>query len=135
MSENRRHLGKKLGMLARSVGLSQTFLADQLGMKSSHINRFFRGHSDVYSIVLIGVLKELGIDIEEIIAKRLKAISEVDQADPNSRHEMLTFLFDELDELGQQTQLTQLLWAAKAVRGNSFPKKIEEKIRNEITLI
>ena len=65
----------------------------------------------------------------------LKAVTEVEHADPKSTHEALNFLFDELDELGKQTYLNQLLWAAKVSKGESFPKKIEDQIRKEINLI
>lgn len=51
------------------------------------------------------------------------------------KHEALNFLFNELDELGKQTQLNQLLWAAKISIGDSFPKKIEDQIKKEINLI
>lgn len=135
MAAKKKQIGEKLSMLSKTVGLSQTALAEKIGVPSSQINRFFKGHSDIYSSNLIEILKELGFDIEAMIASRLKAVTEVEQADPKSTHEALNFLFDELDELGKQTYLSQLLWAAKVTKGESFPKKIEDQIRKEINLI
>ena len=131
----RKHIGEKLSMLSKTVGISQTALADKVGVPPSQINRFFKGHSDIYSTNLIEILKELGFDIESMITKRLNAVTQLEHADPKSKHEALNFLFNELDELGKQTQLNQLLWAAKISKGDSFPKKIEDQIKKEINLI
>jgi len=135
MSSKRKHIGEKLSMLSKTVGISQTALADKVGVPPSQINRFFKGHSDIYSSALIEILKELGFDIEAKITKRLKSVTEVEHADPKSTHEVLNFLFDELDELGKQTYMSQLLWAAKLSSGDAFPKKIEAQIKNEMNLI
>lgn len=135
MTVKRRHLGEKLAVLTKSIGISQTELSDRLGVPPSQVNRFFRGHSDIYSSVLMGVLKELGFNLEEMISRRIKKIAEVEQVDLSSADETLLFLFNELDELGKQTYLNQLLWAAKVSKGNSFPKKIEDHVRQELSLI
>lgn len=135
MAAKRKHLGEKLSVLSKSLGISQTSLAERVGVPPSQINRFFRGHSEIYSSALTEILKELGLDVEELIAKRLKAVAEIENAEPKSTHEALAFLFDELDELGKQTYLAQLLWAAKVTKGDSFPKRVEDQIKKEISLI
>jgi len=135
MGIKKKHLGDKLSLLSKSLGLSQTELADRVGIPSSQVNRYFRGHSEVYSSVLIDILKELGFDIEEMITKRLKSVSEIEVVDTKNPEETLSFLFNELDDLGKQTYLSQLLWAAKVSKGSAFPKKLEEQIKKEISLI
>lgn len=131
----KKSLGEKLAMLAKSQEKSQADIADSIGMAPSQLNRFFKGHSDIYSSNVIEILKELGLDIEAIVTKKLKAVDESEYADPKSQKDALFFLFNELDELGKQTYLSQLLWAAKLSKGDSFPKKVEEQIKREMTLI
>lgn len=135
MAATRKHIGEKLSMLSKTVGVSQTALAEKVGVPPSQINRFFKGHSEIYSSNLIEILKELGFDIEAMVTKRLKSVTDVEHSDPKSKKEAINFLFNELDELGKQTYLAQLLWAAKLTKGDAFPKKVEEQIKREITLI
>jgi len=135
MGIKKKHLGEKLSLLAKSLGVSQTELAERVGIPSSQVNRYFRGHSEVYSTVLVDVLRELGFDIEEMITKRLKNVSEIEVVDTKNTQETVSFLFNELDDLGKQTYLSHLLWAAKVTKGSAFPKKLEDQIRKEISLI
>jgi transcriptional regulator with XRE-family HTH domain len=135
MTTKRKHLGEKLSVLAKSTGLSQTALADRVGVPPSQVNRYFRGHNDVHGSILLDLLKELGIDIDELVSRRVKSLTDVEKMDPDCRNEALVFLFNELDELGRQTYLSQLLWAAKISKGDAFPKKVEEQIKREISLI
>ncbi len=135
MATKTNHIGIKLSMLAKTCGVSQTELADKLGFSPSQVNRFFNGHSDIYSSNLLEILKELGFDIAAMVSKRLKAVTDEEHSEPQSTKETLLALFDELDELGKQTCLSQMLFTAKAGRKSSFPKKLELQIKKVINLI
>lgn len=131
----RTKIGEKLAVLAKTIGRSQTSLAEKVGVPPSQINRFFRGHSDIYTSALLPVMRELGFDLEEMISKKIKVASDLDSNDPKTVNETLVYLFNELDDLGKQTMLAQLLWAAKIAKGDQLPIRIEEQIRKEFSLI
>lgn len=131
----RKSLGERLALLAKSQGKSQAEIADQINMAPSQLNRFFKGHCDIYANNAFDILKELGLDIEDIVLKRLKDVAELEQSDPKSKNETILFLYNRLDELGKQTVLAQLLWAVKLGNKDAIPKKLENEIRKDITLI
>jgi len=130
----KRFFGAKLSLLANTVGVSQTELADRVGVTPATINRYFNGKRDLHASAFIAVLKELGFDIDQMVSKKMNKISNID-SDPKSMREALLYLFDELDELGKQTYLSQLLWAAKLSKGEKFSKQVEQNIKKEISLI
>ena len=68
-------LSQKCSLLATLAGLTQAELARRLEIKPINLNHFLRGHGDVHSALFIRLLKELGIDIEEIINKELARLS------------------------------------------------------------
>ncbi len=130
-----KNLGEKLSKLAKISEISQTELADQVGVPPSQINRFFRGKSDICSSLLVKILKELEFDVESLIDHKLNKLSDIEKYEPNSLKESVGFLFNELDDLGKQTYLNNLLWAAKVSKPESLPLKVEEKIKQQLSLI
>lgn len=120
---------------SKTLGLSQTEIADRVGVPPSQINRYMNGHSDVYSAVLVKILHELGLNLESMVDKRINQLSKMDLHEDSTKEDMLLFLFNELDDLGKQTMLSQLLWAAKLTKGSLFSKKVEERINKGLSLI
>ena len=59
---------KKLSVL---MGLSQAELARRVGMLPSHLNVYLQGKGDIHSGRFIEILAECGIDIEELVDKKL----------------------------------------------------------------
>jgi transcriptional regulator with XRE-family HTH domain len=131
----RKSLGEKLAMLAKSTEKSQTEICGNLEMPASQLNRFFRGHSDLSSSNLNAVLKELGIDLEEIISKKIRKHADIDDGRIETAADCVHFLFNNLDELGKQTHLNTLAWAVKASTKTKLPEKVEEILHKELNLI
>lgn len=130
----KKSLGEKLAMLAKSTGKSQTNISESLAMPASQLNRFFRGHSDLSSSNMTAVLKELGIDLEEIVSKKISYHTGHEESAGRNLSSSVDFLLNSLDDLGKQTILSQLLWAAKLSKAK-FPTDVEKRIKKEISLI
>ncbi len=131
----RKNVGEKLSVLAKSVGLSQTALAEKLDIPSSQVNRFFRGHSDVYSSVLMDILKELGLDVDKMISTKIKKHTDIEDCEIETASDCVNYLFKNLDELGKQTYLNNLAWATRVTSKQSLPTKVEEILKRELNLI
>lgn len=58
----------------KEAGVTQRDLAAAIGVKSSQLNLFFTGKSDMHSRKLVLLLKSLGIDLERILADQLQEI-------------------------------------------------------------
>ncbi len=123
------------GVLVKTSGKSQTDIAENVAMPVSQLNRFLRGHSSLTSTNLTAVLTELGIDLDEIISSRIRKSAEVEEEKIESADDCVRFLFSNLDEFGKQTYLKNLAWAARVSSGNSFPPRVEEILKTEMTLI
>ena len=128
-------IGEKLALLAKVSGKSQTEISDSIGMKSSQLNRFFKGHSEFNSENLVLVLKQLGIELEDLIKNKIKKFDNVDVEDIDTSSDCVRYLLSVLDPLGKQTYLLQLMWAAKISSQNKLPKRVEEILKKEINLI
>ena len=131
----KKSLGEKLAMLAKSKGKSQTEISESLSMPNSQLNRFFRGHSDLSSSNLVLVMRELGIDIEETISKKIQKHAQISEDEIETKEDCVEFLFKSLDEHGKQAYLNQLAWAARVISKQQLPTKIEEIIQKELNLI
>lgn len=131
----RKSLGEKLAMLAKTTGKSQTEIADGADMPVSQLNRFLRGHSSINSTNLCAVLAELGINLDDIIASRIRKSAEIDEEKIESTDDCVRFLFRNLDEIGRQTYLNNLAWAAKVSSKKKLPTRVEEILKTETTLI
>ncbi len=91
------------------LGLSQKEVAEALGVRSNHINLFFRAKSDIHSAKLLMILDLLGIDVRKLVKKRIgqlsgKKSSEVNvlalrmrHLNPSSRNSLLR-LVDQLTQ-------------------------------------
>lgn len=128
-------LGKKLSILAKSQGKSQTAIADNLGLPPSQINRFLKGHSDCSANNLVLILNELGINLEEIVSQKIRKHGNISESEIESVNDCVQFLFKSLDNLGQQAYLSNLAWAAKLSKKGKFPNKVDEILKKELDLI
>jgi transcriptional regulator with XRE-family HTH domain len=128
-------VGEKLAMLAKSKGKSQKGISSNLEMPVSQLNRFFRGHSDLSSNNLNVVLKELGIDLEEIISKKIREHAGIDELNLSSSEDCLIYLFRKLDPIGKQTCLNNLAWSNRIASDEKLPTQVESILKSEITLI
>ena len=68
-------IAQKCSQLATLNGLTQAELARRLEIKPSNLNHYLRGHGDVHADLFISILKELGIDIEEIVNRELARLN------------------------------------------------------------
>ncbi len=128
-------IGEKLALLAKTQGKSQSVIADNIGMAPSQLNRFFRGNCDFSSPNLFLVLKELGLDIEEMISKKTKKFVDIDEAKVDNVYDCITYMYRSIDDLGQQTYLKQLAWATTATTKKPLPQKVQDIIKKETHLI
>ena len=131
----RKSFGEKLAVLAKSTGKTQALISENLAMPPSQLNRFFKGRSDLTSSNLLLVLAELGINLEELIGKRIRKSADIDSDRIESKEDCLKFLFRSLDPIGQQTYLSNLAWAAKASSKKDLPENVVEILKQEINLI
>lgn len=64
-------------MLSLLKGKTQVELARQISMQPSNLNNYLRANRDIHSRHFINILKELGIDIEEIVNREIAALSKM----------------------------------------------------------
>ena len=57
------------------LGVSQKEIASALGVRSNHINLYFKSKSDIHSAKLLMILSYLGIDIHQLVKKRISQLS------------------------------------------------------------
>ena len=76
--------GKKLGMLAKAKGVSQTHIAKTIGLSLSQVNRFFQGQTEIKAEKLIQLMSVLGINIEEIVNFEIAQASGIHISRPNA---------------------------------------------------
>lgn len=137
--KNKINLGQSLSVLCKLTGLSQTALAEHLQVPASQINRFFRGHSDVYASSFLLILKKLGIDIEDLIFKKIHDRSAHFQkeavCEPHNAREAVVYLYDQLSVLDQETVLNQLLWTVKNHRADLISQNMEARLQKETRYI
>lgn len=65
------------------LGVSQKEIAAALGVRSNHINLYFRSKSDIHSAKLLLILNYLGIDVHQLIKKRIDQLSGKKSSDVN----------------------------------------------------
>ncbi|KAA6211787.1 helix-turn-helix domain-containing protein [Streptomyces filamentosus] len=65
--DRRRDLGRRIGDLRRSTGLSQDDLADAIGMERRSIQRYERGERDPRYSELLLVAQALGVDVTDLV--------------------------------------------------------------------
>ncbi len=134
----KKKLHDKLLILAKAKGLTQAEIAKKVGMNSTHINRYFKGSSDLVSDHFVNIVTVLGIDIDYAVTAELTKLTSDENNDVSDLSSSVSFLLNSLDDIGKQTVLNQLLWAAKTAaqaKGKSFPKSLEDKIKKQISLI
>jgi hypothetical protein len=100
-------------------------------MPTSQLNRFFRGHNDFSSSNLLAILNELEIDLIKIINEKLKEKTSIESTAVTSKNECLEYLFNSLDEIGQQTYLNTLAWASRLANKKKFPNEIELFLKHD----
>jgi transcriptional regulator with XRE-family HTH domain len=128
-------LSEKLFMLSRVRGISQTEIAEHMAVQVQHVNRYFNGRSDLYSSHLINLLKALGIDLDQLVSAKLKKDTQVSEDEIETAEDCVKYLLNSLDELGRQTYLSNLAWAAKVSSKKKLPQRVNEILKNEISLI
>lgn len=131
----KKSIGEKLAMLAKSQGKSQADIADNIGMSTTQLNRFFRGNSDCTMNNLISVMTELGIDLDTLISRKTRKFAEIDDSKVENVYDCLTYMFRSIDPLGQQTYLKQLAWVTTTTTKKQLPQKVQEIIKQETNLI
>lgn len=122
-------------MLVKTTGRTQSELADSIGMPVSQLNRFLNGHSDLNAENLTNVLLALGINLDEIVTTKIRKQVDNEGAEVENVSDCINFLFRSLDEMGQQTYLKSLAWAAKVSSKNSLPKRVEDVLSRKLKLI
>lgn len=128
-------LNEKLLILAKAEGLTQTEIANSVDMQLSHINRYFNGKSDLVSSHLLNILKLLDIDVDEIVSKRIRDLAGSEDSGVDDLAGSINYLLGSLDEIGRQTMLQQMLWAAEKTSKTKIPEKVVSIVRKEISRI
>lgn len=70
----------KVRELIERRGLTQAEVARRLGMQASHLNLFLKGKSDLVSQRLLQLLKELDVDVEQLVDQALEKSTASDPA-------------------------------------------------------
>lgn len=122
-------------MLVKTTGRTQSELADSIGMPVSQLNRFLNGHSDLNAENLSNVLAALGINLDEIVTAKIRKQVDVEGAEVENVSDCINYLFRSLDEMGKQTYLKSLAWAARISSKSKLPTRVEEVLKNELNLI
>ena len=86
------------------MGIRQKDLADYLDMKPSQMNLYFRGKVEMRSDRLITLLGVLGIDIEELLSEKIRALGGSSASSNSSENKMLASL-GRLDDYKKQSLL------------------------------
>ena len=130
-------IGKLLATLARHKGFSQTEIAERIGVHPVQLNRFFRGHNDIYSSDLRKIFAVFDIDLNKIVLQHiLNNCDKTSTLKSRNLTDGVGYLLARLDRFGMQTYLSSLLWAAKVSRKNEkIPKRVEEIIQQYVSLI
>ena len=122
--------------LAKTNQLSQTALAKKAGITQPTLNRFLNGKANLTSESLISVLNVLEIDLHQIIIDKLNNnFSNQKSLNIESKNDAITFLYSNLDKLGQQTLLKQFEWLNKIAGKHKIPKTVSDIIKKETNLI
>ncbi len=77
-TKGKKEFGELLDELAEASGVTQTQIARELGAPVSQVNRFFRGHNEIYSSHLVRICKILKVDLEKIIKGKTRRLSDFD---------------------------------------------------------
>lgn len=132
---SKKAFNEKLLLFARANGITQAQIAKDLDMQPAHINRYFKGHSDIGSSHMLKILKTLGVDLDQIISKELLHFAGDDDTAVNDLSSSVEYLLNSLEPIGKQTILSQILSSAKKTSKKRIPAKVEEIIQKEINLI
>lgn len=129
-------LVKLVSMLVKASGKSQTEIANEAGIAVPQLSRFLNGHSDLNLGHFIELLNLLDVDLNEIIKKKVKKSSDLEDLNLANMDDCLLYLFKNLDPIGKQTYLMNLAWANKvSVRGKKIPHQVEAILKTEVNLI
>ena len=71
MLQNNVELDLKTRML--DGGMTQTEVADKLGVSLSYVNRIAKGHEQIVNKTFVKILDELGYDVELTYVKKAKS--------------------------------------------------------------
>lgn len=130
-----KNIGEMIAILIKSKDITQTDLAEKIGVPHSQINPFLRGHKDVYASSLVAVLKEVGIDVEAQLKEKLKIENQLDTIQLNEPKDAVDFLFSQMDQLNRETTICQMLTSVKLQDGASIDSSIENRIKQQVVLI
>lgn len=69
------HNNVELDLKTRLIesGLTQTEVADKLGISLSYVNRIAKGHEQIVNKTFVKILDELGYDVELTYVKQAKS--------------------------------------------------------------
>lgn len=70
-------LPQKFLLLSHLKGKTQVKMAQKISMQPSNLNTYLRGNRDIHSRHFVNILRELDIDIEEILNREIASISEM----------------------------------------------------------
>ncbi len=133
--KQKKKLHDKLLILAKAKGITQAEIAKEVGMQPSHINRYFKGSSDLVSEHFVDITRVLGIDIDYTVTAELTKLTTDEDSDVNNLSSSVTYLLNSLDDIGRQTMLKHLLWAAEKTSKRKIPENIAYIVRKEISKI
>jgi len=127
---------QKLSILAKSKGISQSDLAQQIDISRVSVNRFFKGKSSIRTRDLIQLLKVLDIDLEELIESKLESkLSKQEvpsQVSTQSQvYEDLISVIENLDSQARSNVFEQVIWWGRCVL-NEPARKASERLHSQI---
>lgn len=128
--------GSLLSSYAKTINRSQTSIAEEADITHASLNRYLNGKSVLSADALIKVLKAMDIDLYKIILdKQAELTHGNDSVKYETTFDAIKFLFQNLEPMGQQTQLKQLEWLNQIAGKKQLPKEVREIIKKETNLI
>lgn len=129
---------EKLAILAKSKGISQSELAEQIDISRVSVNRFFKGKSSIRTKDLIQLLRVLDVDLEEVIEQKLESKLGGGQKNQEGAHSGypqvysdLISIIDNLDPSARSNVFEQVIWWGRCVL-NEPARRASERLHSQI---
>ena len=110
-------LAEKIALLAKNSGVSQSSIAEQVGVPASHVNHYFRGKGAVRSELFVEILKTLNIDIEALVNKEVARLNDLDLEEKKNAGEAFERLMKMMDQPERQAAVDYLVNYSQAALG------------------
>lgn len=111
------NLANKIGILAGLIGMTQAELARRLSLQPSNLNHYLKGHGDVRAELFVRILRELGVDVEDLLNREIATRTGMKLEDRGGLGETVEIVADSLSPGDRKTMLSYLAKMAQVNLG------------------